>query len=733
MLNFYISDLLQISAFHLKALNLKHQNRIFMKNLVFIGFLIFISVLISCNSEKTITSPKVKKNPKELVTHGHLRIDNYYWLNDRENPEVVAYLEAENHYLNAVMKHTEPIQDKLYEEIRTKIKEADETVPYLENGYYYYTRTLEGSEYYLQCRKKGSLDAPEEILLDVNNKAEGYAYFAVGGGAVSPDNTILAYAVDTVSRRNYSIYFKNLETGKILPDIIPMSTGNVVWGNDNKTVFYVLRNETTLRSERIMKHTLGTPVSDDKEVFFEDDDTFSVSISKTKSGQYLMIGSYSTLTTEFRYLDANNPAGQFEIFQPRIRGLEYAVNHAGSYFYIRTNLDATNFRLMRTPLEKTGVENWQEVIPHRSDVFLTGFDLFKDFLVVQEKKDGLNHLRILPWQGSGEHYISFDEEVYTVGMNMNRVFDAEIFRFSYSSLTTPSSVFDYNMKSRERELLKQDEILGGFNSSDYVTKRDYATASDGTKIPLSIVYRKGFVKDGSRPALLYGYGSYGATMAPWFRMNILPLLDRGFVYVIAHIRGEQFYGRQWYEDGKLLKKMNTFTDFNAAAEHLINEKYTSTQKLFAKGGSAGGLLMGAAVNLRPDLYKGIIANVPFVDVVTTMLDESIPLTTSEFDEWGNPKEEEYYYYMLSYSPYDNVEAKNYPAILVTTGFHDSQVQYWEPAKWVAKLRDMKTDDNLLLFQTQMDFGHGGASGRFQWIKDLALEYAFIFDQLGISE
>jgi oligopeptidase B len=704
-----------------------------MKNLVFIGFLIFISVLISCNSEKTITSPKVKKNPKELVTHGHLRIDNYYWLNDRENPEVVAYLEAENHYLNAVMKHTEPIQDKLYEEIRTKIKEADETVPYLENGYYYYTRTLEGSEYYLQCRKKGSLDAPEEILLDVNNKAEGYAYFAVGGGAVSPDNTILAYAVDTVSRRNYSIYFKNLETGKILPDIIPMSTGNVVWGNDNKTVFYVLRNETTLRSERIMKHTLGTPVSDDKEVFFEDDDTFSVSISKTKSGQYLMIGSYSTLTTEFRYLDANNPAGQFEIFQPRIRGLEYAVNHAGSYFYIRTNLDATNFRLMRTPLEKTGVENWQEVIPHRSDVFLTGFDLFKDFLVVQEKKDGLNHLRILPWQGSGEHYISFDEEVYTVGMNMNRVFDAEIFRFSYSSLTTPSSVFDYNMKSRERELLKQDEILGGFNSSDYVTKRDYATASDGTKIPLSIVYRKGFVKDGSRPALLYGYGSYGATMEPWFRMNILPLLDRGFVYVIAHIRGEQFYGRQWYEDGKLLKKMNTFTDFNAAAEHLINEKYTSTQKLFAKGGSAGGLLMGAAVNLRPDLYKGIIANVPFVDVVTTMLDESIPLTTSEFDEWGNPKEEEYYYYMLSYSPYDNVEAKNYPAILVTTGFHDSQVQYWEPAKWVAKLRDMKTDDNLLLFQTQMDFGHGGASGRFQWIKDLALEYAFIFDQLGISE
>jgi oligopeptidase B len=512
-----------------------------------------------------------------------------------------------------------------------------------------------------------------------------------------------------------------------------MATGSVVWGNDNKTVFYVLRNETTLRSERIMKHTLGTPVTEDQEVFFEVDETFSVFITKTKSGQYLMIGSNSTLTNEFRFLDADNPTGQFKVLQPRTRGLEYSVNHAGNYFYIRTNLDATNFRLMRTPVEKTGMENWQEVIPHRSDVFLTGFDLLKDFLVVQEKKDGLNHLRIMPWQGSGEHYITFEEEVYTVGMSMNRVFDTDIFRFSYSSLTTPSSTFDYNMKSRERVLLKQDEILGGFDHANYETKRDYATASDGTKIPLSIVYRKGFVKDGSRPALLYGYGSYGATMEPWFRMNILPLLDRGFVYVIAHIRGEQFYGRKWYEDGKLLKKMNTFTDFNAAAEHLINEKYTSADKLFAKGGSAGGLLMGAVVNLRPDLYKGIIANVPFVDVVTTMLDESIPLTTSEFDEWGNPKEEEYYYYMLSYSPYDNVESKAYPAILVTTGFHDSQVQYWEPAKWVARLRDMKTDDNLLLFQTQMDFGHGGASGRFQWIKDLALEYAFIFDQLGIKD
>ncbi len=704
-----------------------------MKKFRFFVLALIAFVAFSCNSQKSITPPIAKKIPQELITHGHIRLDNYYWLNERDNPDVIAYLETENNFLKAMMKHTEPLQDALYDEIRSKIKEADESVPYLENGYYYYTRTVEDGEYFIQCRKKGSLKAHEEILLDVNKMAEGYPYYSLGGGTVSPDNTILAFAVDTVSRRNYSIYFKNLETGEFLPDVIPMATGSIVWGNDNKTVFYVLRNVTTLRSERIMRHTIGTPANQDIEVYHENDETFSVNISKTKSGDYLIISSYSTITNEFRFLNADNPTGQFKVFQPRIRGLEYSVNHAGNYFYINTNLDAANFRLMRTPVEKTGVENWQEVIPHRSDVFLAGFDLFKDFLVVQEKKNGLNYLRIMPLQGSGEHYITFEEEVYTVGMSMNRVFDTDIFRFTYSSLTTPSSTFDYNVKSRERVLLKQDTILGGFDPANYETKRDYATASDGTKIPLSIVYRKGFVRDGSQPALLYGYGSYGVTMEPGFRMNILPLLDRGFVYAIAHIRGEQFYGRLWYEDGKLLKKMNTFTDFNSAAEHLINEKYTSSDKLFAKGGSAGGLLMGAVVNLRPDLYKGIIANVPFVDVVTTMLDESIPLTSSEFDEWGNPKIEEYYYYMLSYSPYDNVEAKSYPAMLVTTGYHDSQVQYWEPAKWVAKLREMKTDDNLLLFQIQMDFGHGGASGRFQWIKDLALEYAFIFDQLKITD
>ncbi len=686
----------------------------------------------SCQTgDKSVNPPVAKKIPYEIVTHGHQRVDPYYWMNQRENPDVVAYLEAENAYLKSMMKDTEPLQEKLYTEIRSRIKESDESVPYPENGYEYYSRTVPGEEYSLFCRKKTG-SAVEEIMLDINSMAKGYAYYGVGGGSVSPDNKILAYSVDTVSRRNYSIYFKDLSTGALLADVIPMTTGGVVWGNDNKTIFYVVRNETTLRSEKIMRHTLGTEVSDDDLVYFEEDETFSVNISKTKSGRFLIIGSGSTLTTEFRFLDANKPDGVFEVFQARERGLEYDVDHAGDFFYVRTNLNARNFRLMKAPLDRTMKENWVEVIPHREDVYLSGVSLFNDFMAVQERKDGLNQIRIMPWNGE-EHTIAFEEEVYTVSIGVNREFDSSTLRFQYSSLTTPVSTFDYEINSRERLLLKQEEVLGGFNAGDYETLRDYALAADGTRIPLSIVYKKGFVKDGTRPALLYGYGSYGYTQDPHFRVRILPLLDRGFVYVIAHIRGEQFYGRGWYEDGKLLKKINTFTDFNAAAEHLIKEKYTSADKLFAKGGSAGGLLMGAVVNMRPDLYKGVIANVPFVDVVTTMLDESIPLTTSEFDEWGNPKDETYYHYMLSYSPYDNVEAKDYPAMLVTTGFHDSQVQYWEPAKWVAKLRDMKTDSNPLLFQINMDFGHGGASGRFQGIKDTALEYAFIFDLIGITE
>lgn len=702
-----------------------------MKNLIF-SLSLAILFLAACSTGNKIKPPVAKKVPKELTIHGDTRIDNYYWMNERENPEVIAHLEAENVYKEAVMKHTGPLQEELYEEIKSKIKQEDESVPYKKNGYFYYTRTVPESEYYLVCRKNGSLDAEEEIMLDVNKMAEGYEYYALGGSAVSPNNKLVAFGVDTVSRRQYTIYFKNLETGEILQDAIPLTTGGATWANDNQTVFYNLKDPVTLRSEKIMKHTLGTPGENDIEVYSEEDETFNTFVFKTKSEKYLIIGSESTLTSEYRFLDADNPNGTFKVIQPRTRGLEYSVDHFGDFFYIRTNLNALNFKLVKTPVTATEKENWSEVIAHRNDVLFEDFDLFKNQLVVSERKEGITQLRIMPWNGE-EYYIDFDEEVFTARSNVNLDFDTDIFRFSYTSLTTPNSIFDFNMKTKERTLLKQEEILGGFDKNNYETKRVYATAMDGTKIPMSLVYRKGVEKNGDNPALIYGYGSYGYTMDPSFRLSILPLLDRGFVYAIAHIRGGQINGRAWYEDGKLLKKMNTFTDFNDCAQFLIDDKYTNPGKLFAKGGSAGGLLMGACINLKPELYKGVIAAVPFVDVVTTMLDESIPLTTGEFDEWGNPKEEMYYYYMKSYSPYDNVVAKDYPALLVTTGLHDSQVQYWEPAKWVAKLRELKTDDNPLVFHINMDYGHGGASGRFQWIKDTALEYAFILDRLDINK
>ncbi|WP_319590445.1 S9 family peptidase [uncultured Draconibacterium sp.] len=702
-----------------------------MKKLIYLSF-IWGLFLVACSSEEKPEPPVAKKIMKELTIHGHTRVDNYYWMNERENPEVIAHLEAENAYKDAVMKHTEPLQEELFEEIKAKIKPENESVPYKKNGYYYYYKQLPGKEYDVNCRKKGSLDAEEEVILDENVLAEGQEFFMLGGLSISPNNKLIAYGVDTVSRRKYTIHFKNLETGETLEDAIPLTTGSAVWANDNKSVYYTLKDDVTLRSEKIMKHVVGTPVEDDVEVFYEDDETFSVYIYKTKSQKYLIIGSESTLTSEYQFLDANNPEGEFKVIQPRERGLEYSVDHFGNDFYIRTNLDALNFRLMKTPVTATEKENWIEVIPHRNDVYFDNFEILKDYLVVTERIEGINQLRVIPWNGE-EYFIDFDEEVYTVSPNVNLDFDTDVFRFSYTSLTTPNSIYDYNLKTKERKLLKQEEILGGFNKDDYETKRIYATAGDGTKIPMSIVYKKGVEKNGDNPTLLYGYGSYGYTYNPSFSLARLPLLDRGFVYAIAHIRGSQINGRQWYEDGKLLKKMNTFTDFNDCAQFLIDDGYTNSEKLFAMGGSAGGLLMGACINLRPDLYKGVIAAVPFVDVVTTMLDESIPLTTSEFDEWGNPKIEKYYYYMLSYSPYDNVEAKDYPALLVTTGLHDSQVQYWEPAKWVAKLRELKTDDNPLLFHINMDYGHGGASGRYEWIKETALEYAFIFDQLGITE
>ncbi len=701
--------------------------------------LVLMALLLGCQSptgkkQSDFGSPPVaEKIEKEMVMHEHSRIDNYYWLNERENQNVIDYLNAENDYLKTVMASTEPFQEKLYEEIIGRIKQNDESVPYLQNGYYYYTKYLKGGEYPVYCRKKGSLEAQEEVMLNVNEMASGFDYYAVSGASVSPDNKLLAFGVDTVSRRKYTLYVKNLESGEIYNDAIPETTGRAAWANDNKTFFFTRKNPVTLRSETIFRHKLGTEAQDDEVVYHEQDETFSVGVSRSKSGRYLFIGSSSTLSSEYRILDANLPDGDFAVFQQRERGLEYSIDHHGEHFYITTNWDAENFKLMKTATDATSKENWETIIEHREDVLLRGLVLFDNYLVITEVERALPRIRIFNQTSNEEHYLPFDEEVYSASPSVNREFKTNLLRFSYTSLTTPGSTFDYNMETGEKTLLKQDEVVGQFDPADYTTERRWAKAADGTDIPMSIVYRKGTELDGANPALLYAYGSYGSSMSPRFSSVRLSLLDRGFVYALAHIRGGQEMGRYWYEEGKLFNKINTFSDFNDCAEYLIKEKYTTSEKLFAKGGSAGGLLMGAILNMRPDLYRGVIANVPFVDVVTTMLDETIPLTTSEYDEWGNPNQKEYYDYMLSYSPYDNVEAKDYPALLVTTGLHDSQVQYFEPAKWVAKLRELKTDDNILLLSTNMEAGHGGASGRFKRFKEDALEYAFVFDLLGITE
>ena len=688
----------------------------------------------SCKTSISMEAPVAAKKPTELTLHGHTRVDNYYWLREREDPEVIAYLEAENSYRESVMKGTEQFKKDLFDEIVSRIKQDDESVPYKENGYFYYARYIEGKEYPIFCRKKETLEADEEIMANVNEMAEGYSYYQVGGMSVSPDNRYVAIGIDTVSRRKYTIYIKDLETGKMLEDRIPLTTGGASWASDSKRLFYTQKDDETLRSKAIFRHAMGTASSGDVLVYEEKDETFGTTVYKTKSKKYLVIGSFSTLTSEFRFLPANDPEGDFKVVQPRVRGLEYNISHYGDHFYIITNLDATNFRLMKTPVDRTGKEHWEEMIAHRRDVFLEGVEIFKKYMVLEERKEGLTGLRVIPWDGGEEHYIDMGEEVYSASISVNPEFDSQLLRYRYSSLTTPNTVIDYHMTKREKKVMKQDEVLGGdFDPANYEAKRIYAKADDGKKIPMSLVYRKGTELNGANPTLLYGYGSYGHTIDPGFRSYRLSLLDRGFVYAIAHIRGSQVYGRPWYEDGKLLKKKNTFTDFNDCAELLIQEKYTSADHLYAMGGSAGGLLMGAVINLQPELYHGVIAAVPFVDVVTTMLDEDIPLTTSEYDEWGNPNEKEYYDYMLSYSPYDQVEAKEYPNILVTTGLHDSQVQYWEPAKWVAKLRDMKTDDNQLLMYCNMETGHGGASGRFEQYRETAMEYAFLLSLENIVE
>lgn len=673
--------------------------------------------------------PVAKKIPHELSIHGDVRIDNYFWLNERENPEVIDYLKAENEYTSAIMKDTEKLQKKLYNEIVGRIAQTDISVPYFTNGYFYYTRFEEGKEYPVYCRKKETMEADEEILLNANEMAEGYEYFQVSAITVSPDNKMIAYGVDTVSRRLYTIYFKNLESGEILSETIPSTSGLADWANDNRTVFYALKDEETLRPYKIFRYKVldeARPVM----IFEEEDETYYTYVYKSRSKEYMILGSSSTLTDEYRFLSADDPEGKFEIFQARERELEYSIDHYRDKFYIRTNLDAKNFRLMETPVSATSKENWNEVIPHRSDILLEDFMNFDKYMVVEERIKGNTNLRVIDMETHEEHYIDFGEEVYTAWISVNPEFSTELLRIGYSSLTTPMTTYDYNMRTREMIFLKRQEVVGGHNPDDYQSVRLYAKAEEGKEIPISMVYKKSTPLDGSAPLLLFGYGAYGVTMDPNFGSARLSLLDRGFIYAIAHVRGGQFLGREWYEDGKLLKKKNTFTDFIACAQYLVDQHYTQTDRLMADGGSAGGLLIGAIVNMQPDLFNGVIAAVPFVDIVTTMLDESIPLTTSEYDEWGNPNIKEYYEYMLSYSPYDNVEAKAYPNMLVTTGLHDSQVQYWEPAKWVAKLRDMKTNDNLLLLYTNMEAGHGGASGRFKQHKETALEYAFLLKLAG---
>ncbi len=698
---------------------------------------ITVVAMSACNNDQmnqTQTEPPIAaKKPKELTIHGHTRVDEYFWLNDRENQEVIDYLNAENAYTKAMMADTDSLQAKLYKEMRGRIKEDDTSVPYQDNGYWYYTRYEEGKEYPIHCRKKGSLDAAEEVMLNVNELAEGFDYFSVSGLSVSDDNKWLSYGVDTVSRRLYTVYFKNLETGEVRPESIADCSPGVAWAADNRTVFYTKKDAQTLRTNQIFRHKLGDDVSKAKLIFTEEDETFNAGVYRSRSKAKIFIGSYQTVSTEYRMLDANNPEGEFVLIEPRKRDHEYNVVHFGEKLYIVTNWEAKNFRLMETPVNRPSRSNWKEVIAHRVETLLEGVEMFRDHMVLEERTGGLTQLRIRQMSTGKEHYVDFGEAAYTAFISTNMEFNTDILRYGYSSMTTPWSTFDYSMTTKERTLLKEQPVLGDFNKENYVTERIMAPATDGTLVPVSIVYRKGVKKDGTAPLLLYAYGSYGASMDAYFSSNNLSLLDRGFVYAIAHIRGGEEMGRQWYEDGKLLKKKNTFTDFIDCGEHLIKEGYTSKGKLFAMGGSAGGLLMGAVVNMRPDLWQGVVAAVPFVDVVTTMLDESIPLTTGEYDEWGNPNEKEYYDYILSYSPYDNVEAKEYPNMLVTTGLHDSQVQYWEPAKWVARLRDRKTDKNMLLLHTNMEAGHGGASGRFEALKETALEFAFIFKLAGIKQ
>ena len=708
-----------------------------MRNLLILS--LPLTILYGC-SNMNITPPIADKKEKKLIIHDDTRIDNYYWLNERENPEVISYLDEENKYTQSILKSTKSFQKQLFNEMKSRIKEDDNSVPYFYNDYWYVTKYEKGKDYPIYTRKHMQLDAEEEIILDVNLLAKDYKYFRVSGISISPDNKKVSYGVDTLSRRIYTIKIKNLDTDEMYSDNIVGVNSYAAWADDSETIFYTGKDSQTLRSDKIYRHKLDSDQKDDILVFEEKDETFSTYVYPSKSREYIMIGSGSTMSTEYRYLSSKTPLESFKVIQERERGLEYRPYHFEDMFYISTNIDnSTNFKLVKTPILSPSKNNWKDVIPHRDDVLLEEVDFFRNFMVIGERNNGLLKIRIKSWDGNQDYYLGFksgfdfENETYDASIGLNPDFDTNILRYNYTSLTTPYSVIDYNLDTQEEEIQKQQEVLGGdFNSDNYTSERLFATSHDGVKIPISIVRHVDTELNQDTPILQYGYGSYGSTIDPSFSSVRLSLLDRGFVFAIAHIRGSQYLGRQWYENGRMLSKKNTFEDFISCSKFLIDNNYTSREHLYAEGGSAGGLLMGAVMNMAPELYNGIISAVPFVDVITTMLDDSIPLTSSEYDEWGNPNDKEYYDYMKSYSPYDNVRNVEYPNTLVTTGLHDSQVQYWEPAKWVAKLRTYHQGNNIILLHTNMDTGHSGASGRFEPLKEIAMEYAFLFMLEGIK-
>jgi oligopeptidase B len=700
-------------------------------SLLLISTLAFISASAQDgNSSMMLQPPPTEKKPKITEINGDRLVDNYFWLREKTSPAVIGHLEAENAYTAAVMKPTEALQGKLYNEILSHIKQTDTNVPYRWGGYFYYSRTVEGKQYPIYCRKQGALTAAEEILLDLNELAKGQKFMSVGTFAPSDDGTLLAYSTDNTGYRQYTLQIKNLRTSELLPEKIER-VDDLAWATDNKTLFYVTEDAVTKRNDKMFRHVLG---SDKYELIYDEkDELFDIGVQRSRDKAVIMLGAFSKTSNEFRYIPASDPNAAWKVILTRQADHEYDVEHRGDLFYIRTNKGAKNFRVVTAPVSDPAEKNWKEFVAHRPLIKVDGVDLFKDHAVLSEWENGLQQIEIIDFKTNKRHRIQFPEPVYAAGVSTNREFDTTVLRYNYQSLVTPSSVFDYDMNTSRATLMKQTEVPGGFDKANYKSERVFATASDGTQIPMSVVYKRGVNLDGTAPMLLYAYGSYGIPMSPTFSAGRLALLDRGVIYVIAHIRGGGELGEPWREAGRMMKKMNTFTDFIACAEHMVKQKYTSSDRLVIQGGSAGGLLMGAVTNMRPDLFKAVVAQVPFVDVLNTMLDASLPLTTSEYIEWGNPNEKPAYDYMKKYSPYDNVHAANYPAMLVKVSLNDSQVPYWEGAKFVAKIREMKTDHNPLLLKTNMGAGHGGASGRYDAIHETAFDYAFMLWQMGIAK